>query len=1047
MDFHKLQRKFSEAETFFDQGYYAQAVSACGQVLENLLRYLYHKVMGALSPHEAQKVLETLQQIGKGKKVDELTLGQLDGLFRQADLPRKLERVLGRRIKGLENLRTFIDLRNYATHRGAQVERESADAFLSHTRWLLRQVEATERPVALEISTLPPWPEVVRPHRDIREGRFDPEVFAVKLDDVLAGKGPLEYRDPELFFRYTYPTDGLRRLVNTVVRCLNGKGGKRFIRLETPFGGGKTHALLALYHLFKHRENALGLESVAQLLGDIPPEEVPQARVAVFVGTAPDPLKGRTPWGELAAQLGAYELVREHDEKRVSPGKAILRQMLEASAPVLLLVDELAHYLVKATDVPSDVLVEGEHLRSQTLAFLQELTEVVTSVPQVSLVLTLPSSVLEFHDEQVAEEILARLRHISGRVEAIYSPVEGMEIYEVIRRRLFEEPEDITRYRRIVEQVAEAYSDMYRSLGEDVPSQAREPGYRERIRRAYPFHPELIDILLERWGTFKSFQRTRGVLRLLALVIHDRYERGDTSPLIQPAHLNLGNRSIREEFLNHISKQYESVIAADIADTNARAERLDREMGSEYRRYQAATALATAIFFYSFSAGESLKGVGIPRLRLAFLRPGIPSAIVGDVLARLQDELWYLHREESRYYFSLQPNLNRVLIERMDDVSEEDIFDEASRRVKEIGGKALAVYPFPTGSRDVPDDRRIKLVVLSPEHLWGYPKTEEMIREIFERCGEAPRVCKNTLLFLAMDEDGWIGVAQTLRRWLALKAIRNNRDLMARFSESDRKEVERRLRELDVKFRILSAYRILIRGTADGLQHWDLGMATVSEETLAERVRTFLESQELLLRQLSPTYVRDRLLVDQDEIAYRAMADTFFTVPGSLLLESEAGLRRSIVDGVHRGFFGVRVGETIYYEEGFPPELLGEDTYIIRRELAEEVKKAREEEVAEGGAPPRETPIRESEKPPAGGEVTPSEVGSIIRIVARVPWDKLSDFMSGVLVPLKNAGAEVNFRVSLEARSPEPIGPEVLELKVKETLSQIGAEVEVFEEQ
>jgi len=386
-----------------------------------------------------------------------------------------------------------------------------------------------------------------------------------------------------------------------------------------------------------------------------------------------------------------------------------------------------------------------------------------------------------------------------------------------------------------------------------------------------------------------------------------------------------------------------------------------------------------------------------------------------------------------------------VLLDYMDDVSEEDLLEEVRRQVRSIGGRDLAVYPFPADSRALPDDRRIKLAVLSPEHLWGYPGTGEMVRELFERHGEAPRVYKNTVLFLAMDEESWVGLTRILRRWLALKAISDNSELMARFSEADQKDVKRRLRELDVKFGLLSAYRNLIRGTDDGPLAQDLGQATVGEETLAERVRTFLESQELLLRQLSPGYVRDRLLGKRDEIAYRVVADTFFTVPGNLLLEGESVLRQAVVEGARRGFFGVRVGEAIYYQEGFPPELLGEDAYIIRKELAEEAKKGEEEIPAERGKPPQVTPVREREGPPEV-EVTPPEKGSFIRIIARLPWDRLSDFMSGVLLPLRNAGAEVNLKVELTAQSREPIGPNVLDLKVRETLQQIGADVETFED-
>ncbi|MBM4430727.1 MAG: ATP-binding protein, partial [Chloroflexi bacterium] len=401
------QTKFAEAEMFLAQGYYAQAVNTCGQVVEDLLRHLYQQVINSLPPNEAQRVLEVLQDIGKGKKVDELTLGQLDGLFRQADLSRKLDSVAGQRIQGLDNVRVYIDLRNQATHRGTTIERESAEAFLSHTRWLLSQIQAAAQPPRREVSVLSPWPQLARPHEDICKGRFDPDIFAAKLGDVLQEQATFDYQDPEAFFRRTYPTAGLRQLIQTVARRLTNRGGEGVIQLQTPFGGGKTHALLVLYHLFKHCDQVAQLESVQSLFGEITIEELPAVKVAAFVGTDADPEQGRTPWGELAAQLGDYEQLRVHDEKRVAPGKERLRRLLESRAPALLLIDELLEYVVKAAGVH---IGEGT-LKGQVLAFLQELTETVASLPRVSLILTLPSGLLERYDS-AAEEAMAQLKHI-----------------------------------------------------------------------------------------------------------------------------------------------------------------------------------------------------------------------------------------------------------------------------------------------------------------------------------------------------------------------------------------------------------------------------------------------------------------------------------------------------------------------------------------------------------------------------------------------------------------------------------------------------------
>jgi len=351
----------------------------------------------------------------------------------------------------------------------------------------------------------------------------------------------------------------------------------------------------------------------------------------------------------LATQLGRYDLLREHDRQRRTPGTDLLHRLLEGG-PTLILMDEIAEYAAKARDI-----------QEQVMAFFQELTETVKVLPECALVVTLPSSA-PYGEE--GERALDQLQRIFGRVEAIYAPVEGDEVFEVIRRRLFQDLGDPPEAR----EAAEAYWELYRRLGEDAPAEAREPAYRERLRQAYPFHPQVIDILYERWSTFHTFQRTRGALRLLGNVVSDLWQHKHPAPLIQAAHINLAEPAIRREFLKHIGNEFEGVISADIVDTNARAQRIDREMGSEYARFNVASGLATAIFFGSFS-GSQRRGVNAPSLRMALLRDGIPPAIVGDALGRMEEELWYLHCEGGLYEFRSQPNLNRVVMEHEEAVS------------------------------------------------------------------------------------------------------------------------------------------------------------------------------------------------------------------------------------------------------------------------------------------------------------------------------------------------------------------------------------------
>jgi len=383
-------------------------------------------------------------------------------------------------------------------------------------------------------AVLPPWWQVAVPHRDIREGRFDAAVFAADLGMVLQDKGAVDYRDPVTFFKQTYPTRGLTELLVDMMRRLTGEpAGEAVIQLQTPFGGGKTHALLALYHLFKHTDQIEHLDSVRTLLLAAGLSRVPGANVVTLVGTALDANEGRrtpeglhirTLWGEMAYQLGGLELyllVERSDQDRVAPGTDGLGELLTQAKPALILMDEVLEYQVKAAGVP---VGEGT-LAGQILSFLQELTIAVANHPQTALVVTLPSSRLEFFDE-AAITAHERLGRVMGCIETVRAPVEGVEVYEILRRRLFEQVGNPAEHR----QVAEAYWEYYRRHADDLPREVREPKYRELMARAYPFHPELIAILYERWGSIPGFQRTRGVLCLLALVVGDLYRQRYHAP-------------------------------------------------------------------------------------------------------------------------------------------------------------------------------------------------------------------------------------------------------------------------------------------------------------------------------------------------------------------------------------------------------------------------------------------------------------------------------------------------------------------------------------
>lgn len=855
--------------------------------------------------------------------------------------------------------------------------------------------------------TLPSWWQVATPHKDIREGRLSEAIFAADIGDVVEGKAPLEYQDPVMFFQKTFLTMGLNNLLENVLSRLSGGKGDPVIQLQTPFGGGKTHALLALYHAVKHRDKLEYVETISKL------PMVKNAKVVVFVGTHADPIKGKTPWGEIAHQLGAYEKVKQHDEKRRAPGRKVLDEIL-GDGPVLILIDELVEYVVKAKD-----------FADQISAFSQELTETVKSKEKCCLVCTLPSSAPY---GEAGERALSELQRIYGRLEAIYTPVQGIEIYEVIRKRLFEDLGDEKTRKR----VAQSYFDIYQKLGTDVPSEVKEVEYREKIERAYPFHPELVDVLYERWGSYPTFQRTRGVLRLLAGVVTNLYKRKIVSPLIQSSLVDLEDPVIRREFLKHIGNQYDSVIAADIAGKGANAPNIDKEMGSEYEKYGIATGIATSVFLYSFSAGPS-KETTLPRIRVALLREGIPATIVGDALAKLEEELWYLHSERKQYAFRIQPNLNRVIVDREETISDEKIEEELKSLIRGNAGRAMEVYPWPENSSDVPDNKNLKLAILSPRFSYESEDGKKLANELFQRASAGFRVYKNTLFVLQMDKNQHVFLCKALRRLLALKGMEEDKSLLQQLTKESQEDLKKKLKEVEkeIPFKILGAYRYLAMLEEGGMKWEDLGIPTVgSEQTISERVSQYLKDQDKLLTRLTPKYILDRTFgKDETEKSLKEIYELHLKTPGMPLLESEKVLLDTVAEGAKIGILGVREGTEVRYKEEVVPSI---DSTVLRGEVAKKIKA-----VAPLEEERREIKMREIKE------------GLIKRVTLKaiVPWDKLSSVISGVIRPLKDKGLPPDIAIEIKAESDEGFDRITLDSKVKETLRQIGAKIEVWKEE
>ncbi len=893
---------------------------------------------------------------------------------------------------------------------------------------------------------LPPWWQVAQPHADIRRGEFDESTFAAKLDDVVRGTASPEYRYADEFFRKTYLTRDLRRLLQDVLKRLAGQGGEAVVQLRTPFGGGKTHALIALYHLVKDAATSGALPEIRALLQEAGLPDIPRARVAVLVGTDLSPL-GReaeegvrihTLWGELAYALGGlegYALVREADEARTAPGKALLSRLIRSYTPLLVLMDELLVYQVKA----GGVAVGATTLQAQTFAFLQELTEVIGSTPQAALVTTFPESHLEYYHQEGALEAFQRLERIFGRVQAVRVPVQGEEIYEILRRRLFERIDE-----KVARQVALRYAEHYRGL-EGVPEEARSPRYAELLQKAYPFHPELVRTLYERWGTLQGFQRTRGVLRLLARIVEENHRSPIARPLIGLGDVHLEHPDLRATVVSVLQEaNWEAVIASDIV---GKAAQLDREVGGEYARLRLAQSVATAIFMYTHSGGAR-PGISKPLLDLSLAYPeGITPALVSDALDKLRGRLFYLYEEGGAYTFKAQPNLNAVLAEKIDQVEERSVRERLRAHLERVlGSGLLKPVVWPVEHREVPDDRTLKLVLYSPDHPAGSEEGERLRRVIQQNAAGSPRVYKNTLLHLHPKAEALPRLLREVRTELALEAIRGSG---LPLSEPQRRELEGRLRALQEELprRVLAAYTELY-APQDGhgtFRYRFIQPQVQTASSLVGALVDYLKHEEGLLEKLDPGLLLRRELWPEEEPLLRLdlLRDYFYRLPGLPLLASDEVLRRAVAEGVRLGLFelGLRgEGEAWarVWRASSPPrpeEVHFGERYLLARlgvlppppspEPPAEEKKEGELPVSEDGG---KVPL-----PPP----TPTQVRKVGIVLETLPVEKVPVLVD-LVAALRDAGGQVRIRVELQAENPEGLKKDVLELTVKELLLQHG---------
>lgn len=643
------------------------------------------------------------------------------------------------------------------------------------------------------MSGLKPWREITTPHPDVASGRYQQAEFAADLWQVYLDEGSDEYRLPTEFFQRTYLTEGLKQLLTGALLRLNGKGGDPVIELQTNFGGGKTHAMLALYHLC-FGVSAKDLPGMEPLFQEAQVNEPPQnVNTVVLVGNKISPgqihhksdgTQVKTLWGEIGWQLGGkegYEMMREADESATNPGD-VLKDLFNKYAPVLILIDEWVAYARQLHD-KSD-LPAGNF--DTHFTFVQTLSESAKNAKETLLVVSIPSSDIEIGGDR-GKEALDRLKNAIGRVESPWRPASAEESFEIVRRRLFQTTGDPSLFVQR-DAVVKAFSELYRTQGQEFPTECKEGDYERRMRDAYPIHPELFDRLYSDWSTLDKFQRTRGVLRLMAKVIHSLWERNDQSLMIMPAHVPMDDPQVQSELTRYLDDNWIPVIEKDVDGANSLPLSIDRQ-NPNLGRYSACRRVTRTIYMGSAPTLRAAnRGLEDRRIKLGCVQPGESVATFGDALRRLTDQATYLYIDGSRYWVSTQPNVNRTAQERASQFLDDRylVWEELTKRLKgdRARGEFSAVHVVAESTADIPDDPTlgVRLVVLDPQHshsrLSEDSSARQWVDDALNHKGSSPRYHKNTLLFLAPDKAKIENLERNTAQYLAWKSIIGDKEAL-----------------------------------------------------------------------------------------------------------------------------------------------------------------------------------------------------------------------------------------------------------------------------
>jgi hypothetical protein len=899
-----------------------------------------------------------------------------------------------------------------------------------------------------------PWYKIATPRKEVREGRsFNPDEFAIALEQVVAGTAPVDYRDPAQFFARTCFTRALREHVGMVLRRLSGKTDNTapVLTLITQFGGGKTHTLTTLYHLATNGDAAAGYPGVPELMQGAGISSVPKARVVVFVGNAWDPREGHeNPWIDIARQLAEDKGVEALGAaaKTTPPGtETIARVFQAASAPVLLLFDEVLNFLNRHRG-----MAESFH------AFIQNLTVATTGTTHGAAVISLPRSQVEM--TQWDQEWQDRISKVVRRVAKDLIANDETEISEVVRRRLFQDLGS----EKIRNNAARAFGNWCFERRAQLPpewtavdSAATETKAREflqqRFEACYPFHPATLSVFQRKWQALPQYQQTRGTLAMLAqwisIAAQDAFRKARTEPLITLGSAPLAEPGFRSVVLGQLGEsRLVAAISADIAGDQAHAKALDADTKGPLRDIH--RRVGTAILFES-SGGQTDKVAHLPELRFALGEPELDTTSIDTAAFALEDRCYFVRKVGSDgFRIGYQPTMKKVVSDRRASLDEDtDVKPTVCKLVEDEfrRGASIPVVPFPRDGSEIPDTPRLTLVVADPEVEWsGAGSLREKIAEWTRSRDKSPRLYPGALVWCLKKPGRELREkVELMLAWRRVAREVADGTLGGEFEKSDRVELQSKVKDSEeaAKDEVWGDYRFAVVADAqepDGLKVIDLGAGhSSSGETLCGRVIAALKSEALLNESVGAGYIERNwppALKDSGAWPLASLRQSFLNGSLTRLVDPDTILKNKIVEFVSRGDFGLASGrkpdasyERVWFEELVAPDEVAfeADVFLLRKATVQALK---------GGVPATPTPAPEPGPTPIltpgpGPEPEPGAETRTLRLVGTVPpeiWNRLGT----KILPKLRSGSELKigleFTVTVKADNAAALATELAQI-------------------